>query len=860
MSNNGKNNENIRFSTNDFKVVGRFWNGKLGYFILDTGVKKYRIEIRRHRKAILLGLNERPHIPKNRLDILINKIVEELNIKKKEFNKIRDLIEKEIWKTVYSDLEDRPKSFYRERFLNAYIVFYEDNTIRIFHKGDVYKVDMTDDATLTEKLYEIATSEGYNYEEASRLVDEFKKKLKKSVEIPSIVILPDGTIIRSVQKDEIIRGDTARIKLWVYGEMTKEGFTFKGIRCIVVLSDCVNVDFPEYDIDEGIVVVENEKLVENITLSPREVERLKISIKKCMADPTSIPSWREVYNLLYTTIDKYIGMDERSKVLTVLFIIHSYFYEFFPVTFYIIIVGESGSGKANLKDFISKLTRSVSVAQPTIAALYRIVNNLDCVVVIDETRFDSFLRLWLNVGNRRGTWIPRADKEDQDKIRAMKAFSPKVLVCQPSQLSKIATDTRNRSIIINMKRKKGVFEREVRREEIWPIIEKLYLLKIFRWKEYYRVFQNLDQIISQYLGGHPRDKWPHLIALAYLIGEDVLKKVLDYCIEDYAKREEFSELVSYVVNGILRCVSVSLTGGQGQGLREFETELMEVETEENGVIKLTSKAIVIVNEGFYDQRNKDHRSLVRQIGRLLKKGGLPFVVGFSREGTKGSRWYCVDLTKLYNFLKSYEPELPEDIDFEIIRENYGIDFKKIFSDLSLMKERIMELWREENEKYTLMEEKVKERKKEKITRMSEKMSETSEMSEEVIFGNTDKKEGEKTSIKRDMKTTIREEKEEEYTSSDVSDISDVSMKKLVNLSSTFGEDMAHKLSKILMELKKKEVMSLEDLLLTILFDCELDHIDKALEVVEKLRDEGMIEVEGDLHARDKTEVRVRYHG
>ena len=276
MTSNENHNENKNFyigenSNNqlDFKVVGRFWNGKYGYFVLETGIKKYRVEIRKRGKAILLGLNERPHIPKNRLDIIISKIIEELNIRKKDFRKIRDLVEKEIWKTVYSDLEDRPKSFHREKFLNASVVFYEDNTIRIYYNNDVYRVAITDAATLSTKLYDIAVKEGYNPEEASRLVDEFMKKLSKSVEPPSILILPDGTIVRSVQKDELIRGDTARIKLWVYGEMTKDGFSFEGVRCIVVMSDCVNIDFPEHEIDEGVVMIENVCLLYT-SPSPRD--------------------------------------------------------------------------------------------------------------------------------------------------------------------------------------------------------------------------------------------------------------------------------------------------------------------------------------------------------------------------------------------------------------------------------------------------------------------------------------------------------------------------------------------------------------------------------------------------------------
>jgi len=188
----------------------------------------------------------------------------------------------------------------------------------------------------------------------------------------------------------------------------------------------------------------------------------------------------------------------------------------------------------------------------------------------------------------------------------------------------------------------------------------------------------------------------------------------------------------------------------------------------------------------------------------------------------------------------------------LIEDEIGLDFESIGSKLPEFKNSILELWKKEN----------------MCVQNGEKTSATSETSATEITREEEEKEEKESEKEEKTEKELEEIKEEsrkgeegeKKLGADISDMADVFPENHTQIYSIFGEDMAHKLSKILMELKKKEVMNLKDLLLTILFDCELDNIDRALEVVEKLRDEGIILIEGDLHSKDKTEVRVRYHG
>ncbi|MHC1627876.1 MAG: hypothetical protein ACXQTI_03485, partial [Candidatus Nezhaarchaeales archaeon] len=316
-----------------------------------------------------------------------------------------------------------------------------------------------------------------------------------------------------------------------------------------------------------------------------------------------------------------------------------------------------------------------------------IINTFYPVAIIDETKMTETLRKFLNAGSQKGALITRCDKENPNKIIVLDPYSPKVWVCQPQEMSIFPQDTRNRSIIVTMVRQKGNFEREMSREEAWKIKKKLYLLMLYRWPEYLQTYKELDPIISKVFGGHDRDKWLHILTVAKLVGEDVFKKLFEFAKKQYRKEEKVSEKVQYVINGILRAMEVYTNNATGEGLREGdfgkEVELIEEvayeEVEKEGekvkVFKATPKSLILANEGEYD--SKVHRGLATSLGLLLKKGELPFVIGFDREGRQRKRRFYIDIKRLEEYIKSYEVELPEDVDYDVINHFYGVNIKPL---------------------------------------------------------------------------------------------------------------------------------------------------------------------------------------
>ena len=676
----------------NFRVGKRFWNGEYGYFDLelcrDGRTERYRVRVARGKRTYLVGINSNPTIPMGQIDLLLDDFELDSSKARKD---LKRYLKRQIYSLINS-IRDRPAVIYRGKFLNARVYGYADGTLKIFYKDKVYQMDADDESTLKKALYEVCVFEGLDHNTSSKRIEEYLKELNRSYIPPHIVEAPDGTQIRIADhedSDPLVDG-RVEFPLWIWGVFKHGDVEVEGAKAVLVESSGDGIEFLSMPIPEDVLVGVKYELVENCVLNVREMKELKSYI-----DNREVPSWREVYNGILGMIKEYAGLDDRGYTIIALFIIHSYFYELFPHTLYLIIVGESGSGKRNTKMFIAKTTRSISVASPTIAAMTRIINEIRGVLVVDETRFDDFFRYFFNIGSQKGAFVIRCDKNNPNIVITLNAYSPKVFVCQHSQLSMLPEDTRNRSIVIQMVRRKGAYRREIRREDVWGLVKNLYLLMIFRWREYLEAYRKLDPIVSKYLGGHARDKWLHLISLSYLIGRDILKKVLDYCIEEYRRREEFSELVRYTINGILRALYLSLTTGTGEVLRKYDIdELVDevrVEREEKRV-RLTPKAIVIANEGYYDGRDREHRSLVARIGKLLKRAELEFVVGYSRERKRGIRFHTIDLQKLYDYLKGYEPELPEDIDYGLIRDEIGLDFESIGSRLSEFRSRVLEVW------------------------------------------------------------------------------------------------------------------------------------------------------------------------
>ena len=435
--------------------------------------------------------------------------------------------------------------------------------------------------------------------------------------------------------------------------------------------------------------------IRSIVLTADELQELVEAVRRINKGEEAPPSWREVYEDILRMIPEYVGAREEVYVLAALYIIYCYFYDLVDHSVYLLVSGESGSGKRNLSRFIGALTRSISVSGASKAALQRIINVFYPGIIIDETEVDQDFALFLNRGYQRGLYVVLVQDAQANQFLVIDAFSPKVVVSLPERLANIPHDTRNRAVEIVLERRKGYFKRDVDRKEAWPVVKKLYLLMLYRWREFLDTYRLLDPVLSKYFGGHDRDKWLLLATVAHLIGEDVLKKLLEAAVSQYRESRKISEKIFKIIEGVLRATSLYLkyrevAGGGGLSEKEYPplAELCrEVRLDGAGAVGVTPKAVVIANnieveggDGGVPEscrlplRDYEVKSEAKSIGHTLARAKLPFVASRRREGKEGKRFYYIDLRALEEYVKAYDIELPPDIDYRAIEAATGVNF------------------------------------------------------------------------------------------------------------------------------------------------------------------------------------------
>ncbi|PUA33360.1 MAG: hypothetical protein B7O98_02735 [Zestosphaera tikiterensis] len=687
---------------NLFRILRKEMKGDSGFIVVEILGNKHYIEVKRDRKKVILSLGARKGIPLSSVELLLEQD-QFAGLDRGTKSKVLKEIKANVYELINATLPS--PVIFRNSFLNAKVYFYEDGLVRIYYKGRKYaETTVGDEEDLKLKLLDVAREEGLDDVKAAEEVRKFLEEVVASIKPFTTKVVIGDTEIRYADgrrmKAALVEGSEAYFTIWVWGEFTNE----EDVRVVGAKPIFFKSDGAVAEVVESVpaaapaeVIFLPLELIRNCVLTVNEFNELWKEVGRINKGEAEPPTWRGVFEAIMSKIREYVGAEEIIYKVASLFIIYTYFYDLINHATYTIPVGESGSGKRNLSTFIGALTRSYTVTDPSEASLARIINTIGGVAIIDETIIDEFMRRFLNAGSQKNTPITRCNKDDPTKIEVIDPFGPKVIVCQPKDLAELPQDTRNRSIPLSMVRWKGVFKREVERGEVWSIIKDLYLLMLYRWGEFKKTYEELDPVVSKIFGGHDRDKWLIILTVAYLVGEDVFKDVLTYAVGEYRKREGVSEDVQYVINGILRALSTYLVSIEfkddwgllksgGGDKRSDEFKLVEKIVEEvNGselldksLFALTAKGVIVANEGEYD--TEIHRSLATKIGKILRKGELPFVVDFDREGKERKRLFKVDINKLTTYINNYELEVPADLDFALIKKHLKIDLESLVFD------------------------------------------------------------------------------------------------------------------------------------------------------------------------------------
>ncbi|MEM3648436.1 MAG: hypothetical protein QW506_04650 [Thermoproteota archaeon] len=562
---------------------------------------------------------------------------------------------------------------------------YDNGYIRIYRSGEeVFEAPLEDQQTLKLKLIEIAKANGLKDSEAVARIDEFFGFCRQLTARLSTVDLgdgrvryADGTYVRQVY----VSSDEAYMSVYLYGEHElREGVRVIGVRPAWLMSSNRLVKMaktvPAF-VPSEIITLEL-KLIRNVVLDVNEFIELMKEVEHINRCEAEHPSFAEVWIDVEAALSTEMKIDKIDLYKAVSYVIACWFYDFLPTYPELAIVGPPGSGKTELRDRIAMLTRTIPLTQgSSLPAMRRVINTMFPGIAFDEKLLsDPDTQSFLRASYRKGSFIILADRENPNKVYSYDPYGPRILTCLPQDYVRLREDTLGRHIAINMVRSRVPGRVELSREKFWPIVKKLYLLMLYRWREFIDAWRSIDAILSRYLAGHTRDIAPTVLTPVFLADEERFKVLYEALMEEYRLKQDLDEKLSYLIEGIMR-YAVSQLPLNG-----------------TNTIWITPKKIVELNEGIYDERSREHKSWVRRLGRMLKATPkpLPFVKKFSRK--EDCNYHLIDLEEFFKYVQAYNftlsEELAKDEKIKRLLEAYSVNLD---SEVFVTYEEVIKLFR-----------------------------------------------------------------------------------------------------------------------------------------------------------------------
>ncbi len=624
-----------------FRVLKRFFSGDHGFITAEINGQTRNFEIRLKSKRVTVD-----GIPLSKLKLLF------IDQPKRVQRQLAEHLQAEVYRLLA--MKDTVSYLYKLPFPSSgagKVYLYHGGIVRVWYR-DKQLLDATleDREQLVQALHEIAMREGLTLEEEAREVKHVFETLKEltrmflEVDIGGVQLkYADGNYMRLTYRE----GDACYFTIPVYCKQKLGDGELTGIRKIYFKCTDGKTEIVEFvpaatggDFIPGFEFKSVEKLV--LTLS--EFDDLRQTVERINRGEEEPPSFREVWGELERWRPKIVWLPKIGELKTIAYTIAMRFYDLLPVFCMLGVVGESGSGKKNLAEFVVTFSGGIKLTEgSSLAAMRRLVNQLYPALVFDEKNLaDPDVQAFLRASHQKGLFSILCHKEDPDKLISLDSYGPRILLGRPTDMEKMREDTTNRIVFVEMLQKTGKFLRAIPRHEAWPVIKKLYLLLLYRWREFLETWKVLDDIISEYIAGHPRDILPIILTPAFLAGEDKFIPLYEGLIEELKQKTRLDWKIDYILKGILRILA-------------YNIQLVPGETFEVSV-----KDIIEANEGAYE--SEKHRGLAIALGITLTRGKLPFVVG--RRAGRDNNYYRISLESFREYLEAYRPEIPEDLKAE----------------------------------------------------------------------------------------------------------------------------------------------------------------------------------------------------
>lgn len=258
---------------------------------------------------------------------------------------------------------------------------------------------------------------------------------------------------------------------------------------------------------------------------------------------------RELYYWLLECIKLHIALEEYQAAAVVLWIMKTWCTSAFKVAPILAITAMTPrAGKTQLLSLVALLSRDpLYTPDITPAALFRYIDLYHPTVCIDEA--DSFgvdkLRGILNAGFNQGSYIVRCIGPDCEPVK-FNTFCDKAI----AGIGALPETIQDRSIVIQMLRKReSVVKQKI--SNIDPLEIQQLTNELKEWGD--RVVGILSKVqptMPQGLSDRKQDCWEPLLAIAELLGEDIIQQAKEAAIRISGKNNDEPSIYEELLKGI----------------------------------------------------------------------------------------------------------------------------------------------------------------------------------------------------------------------------------------------------------------------------------------------------------------------
>jgi hypothetical protein len=259
------------------------------------------------------------------------------------------------------------------------------------------------------------------------------------------------------------------------------------------------------------------------------------TLKKVLDGEEIKRTWADVGNEIIAKLRDYIVLDdERIYDVIASYIIMTYFYDVFTAVPYFYIHGPPGSGKTRTNLTITYMCRrGIFVADPSIAALYRMIDALKLTTGLDESILNEKAKRIIAAGYKKGAAVPRAEPAKEGIVlRFFDATAPRIFSFEHPPREDYLLQ---RCILINILKARPKSFLDPQPSEFKEIREVLYYMRLSRLSEILDAREKaLKMLEDQRVWGRDAELWAPILAGSILIGRE--KTVMDYILEDVGRR------------------------------------------------------------------------------------------------------------------------------------------------------------------------------------------------------------------------------------------------------------------------------------------------------------------------------------